>query len=117
MNAPYSEMNQYQKDTARTLNPNMTEKELLTMLGWGIHDESGEVIDHLKKRLFHHHPKESMRDAVCKEIGDLMWYVVRTAAYFGIDMSEIPPANIEKLRKRYPEGFSPERSIHREGES
>lgn len=113
---PYSEMNQYQKDTARTLNPNMAEKDLVTMLGWGIHDEAGEVVDILKKRLFHEHPKDTLREKVCLEIGDLLWYIVRTASYFDIDMSDILATNIEKLRKRYPEGFDPQRSIHREGE-
>lgn len=37
----------------------------------------------------------------------------RLAAEYNIKMSEILEKNIEKLNKRYPEGFSPERSQNR----
>ena len=34
----------------------------------------------------------------------------------GMDLEDIFRANIEKLKKRYPEGFTADRSIHREKE-
>ena len=35
-------------------------------------------------------------------------------AYAGYSLEEAAEKNIEKLKKRYPEGFDPERSLHRE---
>jgi hypothetical protein len=43
-----------------------------------------------------------------------MWYVATLATTAGLSLEEIAVANIEKLKTRYPEGFSEERSIHRE---
>jgi hypothetical protein len=40
--------------------------------------------------------------------------VATLATTAGISLQDVAEANIEKLRKRYPEGFSEERSNHRE---
>ena len=37
------------------------------------------------------------------------------ASGLGLPLEEIMAQNIEKLRKRYPDGFDAERSVHREG--
>jgi NTP pyrophosphatase (non-canonical NTP hydrolase) len=73
--------------------------------------ELGEVIDLLKKHLFHKHPlnKEKLKF----ELGDLLWYIATTATTAGIDLDDIAESNIAKLKARYPEGFSEEKSINR----
>ncbi len=48
-----------------------------------------------------------------KELGDLMWFIIEFCDMYGIDPSHMLRENIAKLKKRYPEGFSAERSAHR----
>lgn len=46
-------------------------------------------------------------------IMDVIGYMLKT--YCGSTLEECMERNIEKLKRRYPEGFDPERSLHREG--
>ena len=48
-----------------------------------------------------------------KELGDVAWYLAETAYALDISLDEVCARNIEKLRRRFPEGFSKEKSIHR----
>ena len=77
----------------------------------GLSEETGEVLGLLKKSGWH--GRELDRAALRKELGDVMWYVAALAHGHGFTLSEIATANIEKLRKRYPDGFSVERSLNR----
>jgi NTP pyrophosphatase (non-canonical NTP hydrolase) len=77
----------------------------------GLSEETGEVLGLLKKSGWH--GRELDRDALRKELGDVLWYVAALAHGHGFSLSEIATANIEKLRKRYPDGFSVERSLNR----
>ena len=51
---------------------------------------------------------------IAKELGDICWYIAEAASAIGYDLETIMQMNIDKLRKRYPEGFSVERSKNRE---
>ena len=44
----------------------------------------------------------------------LGWYVALAAKSLDMDLETIAIQNIEKLEKRCPDGFSAEKSIHRE---
>lgn len=105
------EINEYQLLAMRTLNKELDKKEVLTNSVMGLCGESGEACDIVKKHLFHGH--ELDRDALIKELGDVSWYLAEAATAIEIDLSEVFERNIEKLKKRYPEGFSEERSINR----
>ena len=105
------EINEYQLLAMRTLNKELDQKEVLTNSVMGLCGESGEACDIVKKHLFHGH--ELDRDALIKELGDVSWYLAEAATALDIDLSEVFERNIEKLKKRYPEGFSEERSINR----
>lgn len=83
----------------------------LAICGLGLAGESGEVADHIKKYVGHGHDLDVAK--VNKECGDLLWYVAVIAHVLGLKLSEITAANIEKLRKRYPNGFSSEASKNR----
>ena len=50
---------------------------------------------------------------VVARIMDAIGYILKV--YCGSTLEECMERNIEKLKKRYPCGFSPERSLHREG--
>jgi len=104
-------INEYQKLAMTTLNPELSEKDVLINGVMGLCGESGEAIDIVKKHLFHGH--ELDREKLIKELGDVAWYLAETATALGVDLEEILRTNIEKLKKRYPEGFDSERSIRR----
>lgn len=77
----------------------------------GLTGEAGEVADIIKKYIFHRHNLN--REELIKELGDVCWYVALLSYTIGVPLEEILSINIEKLKKRYPEGFSEENSINR----
>ena len=105
-------INEYQKLAMTTLNPALSEKDVLINGVMGLCGESGEAIDIVKKWLAQGH--ELDKEKLAKELGDICWYVAETATALGLSLEDIMAANIEKLRKRYPEGFDTQRSVHRQ---
>ena len=77
----------------------------------GLSGEVGETLDMIKKWVFHE--KELDNEHLKKELGDIMWYMAMMCSCFGFDLDEIMQMNIDKLRARYPEGFSVERANNR----
>ena len=105
-------VNEYQKLAMTTLNPALDQKDVLINGVMGLCGESGEAIDIVKKWLAQGH--ELDKEKLAKELGDIAWYLAETATALDLNLEDIFVANIEKLRRRYPEGFDSERSIHRE---
>lgn len=77
----------------------------------GLSGEVGEFNDMVKKSIFHE--KELDIDHAKKELGDVLWYVAMICFSFGWNLDEVMRMNIDKLKARYPEGFSVENSLHR----
>ena len=105
-------INEYQKLALTTLNPALNEKDVLINGVMGLCGESGEAIDLVKKHLAQGH--ELDKEKLAKELGDVAWYLAETAHAIGYDLETILRMNIDKLRARYPDGFSSERSVKRE---
>lgn len=105
-------VNEYQKLAMTTLNRELSQKDILINAVMGLCGESGEAIDIVKKHLFQGHDLE--KEKLAKELGDIAWYLAEAATALDMDLEDIFAANIEKLRKRYPEGFDTDRSIHRD---
>lgn len=105
-------VNEYQKLAMTTLNPALSKKDVLINGVMGLCGESGEAIDIVKKHLAQGH--ELDKEKLAKELGDIAWYLAETATALDLNLEDIFEANIEKLRKRYPEGFDSQRSIKRE---
>ena len=103
--------NEYQKLAMTTLNPELSPRDVLINGVMGLCGESGEAIDIVKKHLHQGHPLD--REALIKELGDIAWYLAETATALDVSLEEVMARNIEKLRKRYPEGFSSEKSQRR----
>ena len=104
-------INEYQKLAMRTLNPALSEKEVLLNGVMGLCGESGEAIDLVKKWMMQGHELDKAH--LAKELGDVAWYLAETATAIGYDLETILQANIDKLKARYPDGFTADRSMHR----
>ena len=70
-------------------------------MGLGIAGEAGEVVEKIKKDI-----RDDYRDpqAILKELGDVVFYAVRIAKYYGFKPSDILKANHEKLEGRVQRG-------------
>ena len=102
---------EYQALAMRTVNPGLNEGDMLVNAAMGLCGESGETIDLVKKHLFQGHPLD--RDRLIGELGDVAWYLAEAASALDIDLEAVFERNIDKLKRRYPEGFDAEKSIHR----
>lgn len=103
-------LNEYQELAARTDTPTVKLRGLLTA-AMGMVGEAGESLEHLKKVIEQGHDLDT--DKLIEEGGDCLWYIAKLARYCGVTLEELARRNIEKLKKRYPNGFSVERSVHR----
>lgn len=101
---------EYQTEVRRTIF-GMPEHMRPPCYALGIAGEAGEVADLLKKHLFHGH--ELDRAKLTKELGDVLWYVAALSDVFGLRLSDVATVNVDKLRKRFPTGFSSTDSIKR----
>lgn len=104
-------INEYQELAMRTVNPKLNKDEILINSVMGLCGESGEAIDIVKKWFAHGH--ELDREHLKKELGDIAWYLAEAATALDITLESVLEANIEKLKKRYPEGFETKRSVER----
>jgi NTP pyrophosphatase (non-canonical NTP hydrolase) len=100
----------YQRAIRRTAAP-LEQDEQLKLALIGLSDELGEIAGPLKKYLYHQHPLEMPH--VEEEIGDLCWYLGTLCNALGLSLDAILARNLKKLARRYPDGFSQERSLHR----
>lgn len=103
--------NEYQKLAMSTLNPALSQKDVLINAVMGLCGESGEAIDIVKKHLHQGHNLD--REKLIKELGDIAWYLAEAATALDTNLETILIQNIEKLKDRYPQGFAAERSIYR----
>lgn len=105
-------INEYQIAALRTAQTDkLTARELLLNSALGLCGESGEVADLLKKYHFQGHDIDI--EHIAKELGDVAWYLAVGAYSIGYDLEKILQMNVDKLKNRYPDGFSADRSLHR----
>lgn len=103
--------NEYQLEAMRTAYGMKCDDDmgmLLLMGVMGLCGESGEAIDIVKKG------HEMDKRHLALELGDVAWYLAVAAFALGYTLEDVMRMNVDKLRKRYPDGFEVERSVHRE---
>lgn len=96
---------EYQKESRKTaLYPDKDNNIVYPALG--LSGESGEVADKVKKIIRDDggNVSNEVRDAISKELGDVLWYVSQLATEFGLDLDQIALRNIEKLQDRLKRG-------------
>lgn len=101
---------EYQKLATKTAGSHRGERKQYATLG--IASEAGEIAEIVKHVLYHGHAYDEKH--LVEELGDLLWYIAVLANEFELSLSLIAEKNLEKLAKRYPNGFSEERSVNRD---
>lgn len=105
--------NEYQQGCLRTASglTAATKENMLLNGVMGAAGEAGELVDLMKKELFQGHPFD--REHYIKECGDVLYYLALVAESLGTTLEEVAIINNRKLWERYPDGFKPEKSMHR----
>jgi NTP pyrophosphatase (non-canonical NTP hydrolase) len=104
-------LNEYQELAGRTINHNLSREEMLRHSLFEMCGELGEI-QSIYQKVYQGHKIEA--EEVKKEVGDLLWGIAEFCTVNGWWLEEIAQKNIDKLRKRYPNGFAEERSLNRE---
>ena len=90
--------------------PYSSKKEMLRHAVFGLASEAGEVAGILQKEYQGHSIDLSH---LKKELGDCLWMLAEACTALDVSMGEIARLNIDKLQKRFPNGFSAEQSLNR----
>ena len=105
------DFNEYQKESFKTWYPKEFTEELdgkfkkgFTQALLGLCGEAGEVADKIKKSIRDGFSFDSIRLAIAKELGDVLYYITRVGEYFNLTLEEIAQTNIDKLRDREKRG-------------
>ncbi|MCX6748892.1 MAG: nucleoside triphosphate pyrophosphohydrolase family protein [Candidatus Pacearchaeota archaeon] len=69
----------------------------------GLAGEAGDVAGCIKKTFAH---DNDQRAGIRENVGDIMWYLSMICNFFGWNLEEILQENIDKLKKRFPQGFT-----------
>ena len=84
---------------------------LMVHASMGIAGEAGEVIDAVKKTWIYGKPLD--RENILEECGDLLFYISALLTQTGYTLDDAMTANMEKLKKRYPKGYTDNAAIAR----
>jgi len=102
--------NEYQQLASRTINRELTTYEKRQHALFGMAAEVGELLGMYQKMYQGH---ELIEEHEQKEIGDILWMVAEYCTTQGWELDDIMQLNIDKLKARFPDGFDPEKSLHR----
>lgn len=103
--------NKYQELAQKTARKEINLKDRLVVAGLGIAGEAGEVAELIKKHIGQGHDLDKKN--LIKELGDALWYIAELCEVLDTDIGTVAKLNIDKLEKRYPQGFETNRSINR----
>lgn len=104
-------LQEYQSLANRSSGAGGEGNQRLIVSALGLAGEAGEFANLVKKMTAHGHPFDP--DSLNDELGDVLWYLAEAATAVGLSLEEIANHNVDKLIKRYPEGFSQDQSINR----
>lgn len=96
-------LKEYQELCKLTAKKFETKDHEILIWGLGIAGEAGDVASCIKKTVAH---KNDQRAGIKENIGDTLWYMAMICNFYGWDFQEILSENLEKLKKRFPNGFT-----------
>lgn len=102
---------EYQKLAMRTA----PSKDKLTLEMHSLHGMASEVgeIHGIYQKTYQGHAME--KHHAMSEMSDLLWFIAEWCTANDYKLEDVAQYNIDKLTKRYPDGFSVEKSLHRKG--
>ena len=106
---------EYQKLAMRTCNLSNSKQSILFSDMFvhgilGLVSEAGEVSG-LMQKLYQGHDFDN--EHMKKELGDCMWMIAEICTALDFSLDDVMQTNIDKLKARYPDGFDPDKSLHR----
>lgn len=103
--------NDYQKLAMRTCSISKDDYgSMMAHAVFGMCAEAGEVAGIFQKQ-YQGHEFDPIH--LKKELGDVLWMVAEACTAAGFSLEDVMQANIDKLSRRYPDGFDTEHSLHR----
>ena len=78
----------------------------------GITSEAGEIADAVKKWVAY--GREIDKVNLLEEMGDLVHFITMMCVAQGFTLEQVVMANVNKLKERYPEGFSEQSALNRD---
>lgn len=103
-------LNEYQKLAARTISNDLTPLGQLRHGLFGLCGEVGEVHSLFQKEYQGH---SLDKEHLLKELGDCLWMIAEICTATEVDLENVAQINIDKLKARYPKGFSADKSLNR----
>ena len=102
---------EYQKLAMRTCSIPYDDKNgRLHHAVFGLASEAGEVSGIMQKVF---QGNEFGKEHMKQELGDCLWMIAEACEALDFDMDDVMQLNIDKLKARYPQGFTAENSLHR----
>jgi NTP pyrophosphatase (non-canonical NTP hydrolase) len=103
---------EYQRLALSTAAPTEKWEDSVVIAALGISGEAGEIAEIIKKWKGQGH--ELNQNKLVEELGDVLWYLTYFCDALGVSLEVVMRKNIEKLRRRYPNGvFETEKSVNR----
>jgi len=98
------ELSDYQRLSRRTAE--YPREAWLSYPALGLAGEAGEVAEHAKKAIRDDGGEvtSERREAMAKELGDVLWYVAQIASELELELDDIAQANLDKLLSRQQRG-------------
>jgi NTP pyrophosphatase (non-canonical NTP hydrolase) len=104
------DIQEYQNAVKRTC-ATSEQMETLKLALICLQGELGEIAEPIKKYLWSGHELDCSH--IQDEVGDVLWCLATLCNTLGISLENAMVGNIEKLQRRYPDGFSSQRSRQR----
>lgn len=104
-------LEEFQQESIRTMSFSQDSSVAQLTCALGLCEEAGEAGSLIKKFISHGHQLD--QEKLTKELGDVLWYLSAVATLNAISLDDVAKTNVEKLKKRYPNGFKTEDSIKR----
>ena len=106
-----NDLDVFQEEALRSMRNDLPYELICSNMCMGLAGETGETVDIFKKHIYQ--GKDLDINDVIEEIGDILWYIANLCNVNKITMKECMESNVEKLRKRYPNGFSIKDALER----
>ena len=106
-----NDLDVFQEEALRSMRNDLPYEAICSNMCMGLAGETGETVYIFKKHIYQ--GKDLDINDVIEEIGDILWYIANLCNVNKITMKECMESNVEKLRKRYPNGFSIKDALER----